>query len=85
MAGVHEPYKLPYYDKVGNDPSIDEMKKVVCTQEVRPDIPNRWHNVQVGSCLCRLCFNLMFDALAIILCGIHSATAIVVPYNLWDY
>jgi hypothetical protein len=29
------------------DPYLDEMKKVVCTEKRRPDIPNRWQGQEV--------------------------------------
>jgi len=34
--GVYQP---PYWDSVGIDPSIEEMRKVVCIDQLRPDIP----------------------------------------------
>ncbi|XP_070068646.1 TGF-beta receptor type-1 isoform X3 [Drosophila takahashii] len=41
--GIYDEYQLPYYDAVQPDPSIEEMKKVVCIEKSRPNIPNRWH------------------------------------------
>jgi hypothetical protein len=35
-------FKLPYSDVVGLDPSIDEMRKVVCVEKLRPNLPNHW-------------------------------------------
>ncbi|WAR10245.1 TGFR1-like protein [Mya arenaria] len=32
----------PYYNMVPPDPYLEEMKKIVCTDRRRPDIPNRW-------------------------------------------
>lgn len=49
-GGVHEEYQLPYYDLVPSDPSIEEMRKVVCDQKLRPNIPNWWQSYEVGSC-----------------------------------
>lgn len=46
-AGVHEDYQLPYYDLVPSDPSIEEMRKVVCDQKLRPNIPNCWQSYEV--------------------------------------
>lgn len=40
--GAVEEYKPPFYDCVGSDPSFDEMRKVVCDDQRRPVIPNRW-------------------------------------------
>jgi len=38
---------LPYYDLVPSDPSVEEMRKVVCEQKLRPNIPNRWQSCEV--------------------------------------
>ncbi|XP_052843367.1 TGF-beta receptor type-1 isoform X4 [Drosophila gunungcola] len=43
MGMIYDEYQLPYYDAVQPDPSIEEMKKVVCIEKSRPNIPNRWH------------------------------------------
>nr|XP_057911247.1 activin receptor type-1B-like [Doryrhamphus excisus] len=43
-GGIHEEYQLPYYDLVPSDPSLDEMKKVVCDQKIRPSISNWWQS-----------------------------------------
>lgn len=48
MLGIHEDYQLPYYDLVQSDPSVEEMRKVVCEQKLRPNIPNRWQSCEVG-------------------------------------
>jgi hypothetical protein len=42
---------VPFYDAVGNDPSFDEMRRVVCVDRRRPEVPNRWNeNEVVTSC-----------------------------------
>ncbi|ELT90987.1 hypothetical protein CAPTEDRAFT_109715, partial [Capitella teleta] len=41
-AGIVEEYRPPFFDHVPADPSFDDMKKVVCTDQQRPSIPNRW-------------------------------------------
>ncbi|KAI8488714.1 Activin receptor type-1C [Branchiostoma belcheri] len=43
VGGIYEDYQLPYYDMVPSDPSIEEMRKVVCDLRQRPSVPNRWH------------------------------------------
>lgn len=48
-AGIHEEYQLPYYDLVPSDPSIEEMRKVVCDQKLRPNVPNWWQSYEVCS------------------------------------
>nr|XP_060637467.1 TGF-beta receptor type-1 isoform X1 [Anolis sagrei ordinatus] len=45
-SGIHEDYQLPYYDLVPSDPSVEEMRKVVCEQKLRPNIPNRWQSCE---------------------------------------
>jgi len=45
-GGVHEDYQLPYYDLVPSDPSIEEMRKVVCDQRLRPNVPNWWQSYE---------------------------------------
>lgn len=42
IGGIYEDYQQPYYNMVSPDPYLDEMKKVVCLEKRRPDIPNRW-------------------------------------------
>jgi TGF-beta receptor type-1 len=38
---------LPFYDMVQSDPTIEEMRKVVCLDRQRPSIPNRWQSNEV--------------------------------------
>ncbi|KAI0228403.1 TGF-beta receptor type-1 [Lamellibrachia satsuma] len=44
IGGIYEEYQLPYFDMVPSDPSPEEMKKVVCVERCRPEIPNRWQS-----------------------------------------
>lgn len=46
-VGIYEEYHLPYYDMVPTDPSLDEMRRVVCLENRRPSIPNRWNSYEV--------------------------------------
>lgn len=41
-CGIAEDYKIPFYDVVPSDPSFEDMRKVVCEDNYRPSIPNRW-------------------------------------------
>ncbi|XP_013114021.1 activin receptor type-1 isoform X2 [Stomoxys calcitrans] len=41
-CGIAEEYKVPFYDVVPSDPSFEDMRKVVCVDNYRPSIPNRW-------------------------------------------
>lgn len=40
--GIAEEYRPPFFDVVPNDPSFEDMKKVVVCDQRRPSIPNRW-------------------------------------------
>lgn len=42
VNGISEEYKPPFWDVVPSDPSFEDMRKVVCTDQQRPVIPNRW-------------------------------------------
>ncbi|KAI1237416.1 hypothetical protein IHE44_0014684 [Lamprotornis superbus] len=58
--GIVEDYKPPFYDLVPNDPSFEDMRKVVCVDQQRPNIPNRWFSDPYQCGLSRLpsCFVL---------------------------
>ncbi|RWS29463.1 bone morphogenetic protein receptor type-1B-like isoform X1 [Leptotrombidium deliense] len=42
FSGVIEDYQLPYFDCVPNDPSFEEMRKVVCVDGRRPLFSAKW-------------------------------------------
>ncbi|XP_066250771.1 TGF-beta receptor type-1 isoform X2 [Euwallacea similis] len=44
VGGKYDEYQLPFFDAVPPDPTIDEMKRVVCYEKQRPNIPNRWQS-----------------------------------------
>ena len=44
-----EEYQMPYYQDVNSDPSIEDMKEVVCDRRIRPLIPPTWDQFEVGS------------------------------------
>uniref|UniRef100_H2SYP5 receptor protein serine/threonine kinase n=2 Tax=Takifugu TaxID=31032 RepID=H2SYP5_TAKRU len=46
VRGLHEDFQLPYYDLVPSDPTIDDMRKVVCEQKLRPNVPNQWQSCE---------------------------------------
>ncbi|KAI7688316.1 TGF-beta receptor type-1 [Sarcoptes scabiei] len=46
VGGIHDEYQLPYYDVVPFDPTIEEIKKIVCIERKRPQIPNRWQSCE---------------------------------------
>merc|ERR1719282_1354530 len=39
-------YQPPYWDVVGIDPSLDEMRKVVCLDQQRPELPSDWQRTR---------------------------------------
>jgi len=49
-----EEFQLPYYDVVPSDPSLDDMKGVVCDKKIRPTCPNRWHASELLKSLSKL-------------------------------
>lgn len=46
-SGLQEDFQLPYYDLVPSDPTIEDMRKVVCEQKLRPSVPNQWQSCEV--------------------------------------
>lgn len=54
LGGIHEEYQLPYYDLVPSDPSLEDMRKVVCDERHRPALPNRWQAVEPLRVMARL-------------------------------
>merc|ERR1719187_2557741 len=52
-SGV-EDYALPYYDMVPPDPGFDDMHKVVCVDQYRPQVPLRWEADQMLCSMAKL-------------------------------
>ncbi|XP_060530450.1 activin receptor type-1 [Cylas formicarius] len=52
--GIAEEYKPPFYDVVPSDPSFEDMRKVVCVDQQRPSLPNRWTSDPVLSEMSKL-------------------------------
>lgn len=48
VGGIYDEYQLPFFDLVPSDPTIDEMRRVVCIDKQRPSIPNRWQSCPVS-------------------------------------
>lgn len=48
-AGIVEDYRPPFFDMVPSDPSFEEMKKVVCTDQQTPSVPNRLYSDAVSA------------------------------------
>lgn len=47
-------YEVPYQHKVPSDPSFDDMKKVVCFEQFRPEIPYEIQTNPLLSSTCKL-------------------------------
>lgn len=54
LTGNYEEYQMPYYDLVPSDPTLEEMRKVVCVERRRPEIPNKWQSHEALRVLSRL-------------------------------
>lgn len=49
--GIASDYSAPYSEWLANanqEPTVEEMKKLVCLDQLRPPIPNRWHSDEVS-------------------------------------
>lgn len=64
-VGGSEEYQMPYFDQVPPDPTIEEMRKIVCTDMQRPNIPARWQNSSVLSGMAKVMLE----------CWYHNAAA----------
>ena len=54
-------FQLPYNDFVGPDPSLDEMRKVVCIEKYRPEIPASWADDNLLSSMSKIMQECWFD------------------------
>ncbi|XP_074107496.1 serine/threonine receptor kinase thickveins isoform X2 [Cotesia typhae] len=41
---VADPYQLPYFDVVPNDPNFEDMRLAICVKKLRPVLPLRWQH-----------------------------------------
>ncbi|KAF5304137.1 hypothetical protein FQA39_LY01922 [Lamprigera yunnana] len=65
VGGIYDEYQLPFYDAVPSDPTIEEMRRVVCIDRQRPSIPNRWQSCEALHVMSKLMKE----------CWYHNATA----------
>lgn len=49
-----EDFALPYHDMVPADPSFEDMYDVVCSQKIRPPIPQRWQDEEILQVLSKI-------------------------------
>lgn len=54
IQGICEEYQLPYFEVVPNDPSLEDMRKMICTNKERPLIPNRWTQNNILGVMCKV-------------------------------
>lgn len=53
INGMVDEYRPPFFDVVPSDPSFEDMKKVVCTDQQRPVIPNTYYSDTILSALAK--------------------------------
>lgn len=51
IVGEPEEYQSPYQEFVSPDPSVEEMRKVVVLEGLRPTIPDLWYTLKGGRCI----------------------------------
>ena len=47
-TGLCEDYEVPYFDMLPSDPTLEDVKKIVVVEKMRPGIPNRWYRDEVS-------------------------------------
>ena len=52
---------MPYHDKVNPDPTIEEMKAVVCDRKIRPELNKEWEASRELRCLTKIMHECWFD------------------------
>ncbi|XP_030766103.1 TGF-beta receptor type-1 isoform X2 [Sitophilus oryzae] len=65
VGGIFDEYQLPFFDAVPSDPTIEEMRRVVCFERQRPNIANRWQSCEALHVMSKLMKE----------CWYHNATA----------
>ncbi|XP_049885080.1 TGF-beta receptor type-1-like isoform X2 [Pectinophora gossypiella] len=53
-GAMPDEYQPPYYDCVPPDPALEDMRRVVCLEKRRPNVPNRWHSDPVLSAISKV-------------------------------
>ena len=51
IVGEPEEYQSPYQEFVSSDPSVEEMRKIVTLEGLRPTIPELWYTLKGGRCI----------------------------------
>ncbi|XP_026762872.1 TGF-beta receptor type-1 isoform X2 [Galleria mellonella] len=53
-GAMPDEYQPPYYECVPPDPALEDMRRVVCVEKRRPNVPNRWHSDPVLSAISKV-------------------------------
>ncbi|XP_013189160.1 activin receptor type-1C isoform X2 [Amyelois transitella] len=53
-GSMPDEYQPPYYECVPPDPALEDMRRVVCIEKRRPNVPNRWHADPVLSAISKV-------------------------------
>ncbi|XP_034028295.1 serine/threonine-protein kinase receptor R3 isoform X1 [Thalassophryne amazonica] len=62
VNGIVEEYRPPFFDLVPSDPSYEEMKKVVCVDQQRPNLHNRLHSHPILSAIVKIMRECWFQS-----------------------
>uniref|UniRef100_A0A147BES5 Serine/threonine-protein kinase receptor n=1 Tax=Ixodes ricinus TaxID=34613 RepID=A0A147BES5_IXORI len=54
VDGVVEEYCIPYHNVAPSDPSFEDMRKIVCVDKYRPQLPKRWASCEATQVLSKL-------------------------------
>jgi hypothetical protein len=46
--GLTNDYQLPFFDIAPHDPTLDEMRTIVCVNNIRPALSLKWQNDSVS-------------------------------------
>ncbi|KAL0902069.1 hypothetical protein ABMA27_000027 [Loxostege sticticalis] len=53
-GAMPDEYQPPYHECVPPDPSLEDMRRVVCAERRRPSVPNRWHSEPILSAISKV-------------------------------
>ncbi|KAM9785528.1 serine/threonine-protein kinase receptor R3 [Neosynchiropus ocellatus] len=62
VNGIVEEYRPPFFDLVPSDPSFEEMKKVVCVDQQRPGLHNRFHSHPILTAIVKIMKECWFQS-----------------------
>ncbi|XP_031753001.1 serine/threonine-protein kinase receptor R3 isoform X2 [Xenopus tropicalis] len=62
VNGMVEDYRPPFFDVVPHDPSFEDMRKVVCIDQQRPNISNTWSSDNILSAMTKIMRECWFSS-----------------------